>query len=71
METTQRKKSIRQAMAESETIRMFKNPLLEKLSHVHPATPFVIYIPVVAILLFFSAQSLLWLDLVAALKARD
>lgn len=53
-------------MAESETIRMFKNPLLEKLSHVHPATPFVIYIPVVAGLLVFATQSLLWLDLMAA-----
>ena len=41
-------------MAESDTIRMFENPLLERLSHVHPATPFVIYIPLVAVLLWFS-----------------
>ena len=28
------------------TIRMFKNEFLERLSHVHPATPFVFYIPI-------------------------
>jgi len=52
------RKSIREAMATSETIRMFKNPLLEKLSHVHPATPFIIYIPVVWALLYFSLQTI-------------
>lgn len=54
MSSSVQRKSIKQAMAESETIRMFNNPLLERLSHVHPATPFVIYIPVVGVLLYYS-----------------
>ncbi|MBN8219315.1 MAG: sterol desaturase family protein [Spirochaetes bacterium] len=66
METLSRKKSIKQAMAESQTIRMFENPLLERLSHVHPATPFVIYIPVVAALLYFAVQQVALLQLGAA-----
>jgi len=38
----------------SESIIMFKNPFLEKLTHVHPATPFIIYIPVLLISLYFG-----------------
>ncbi len=57
MSTTKKPKSIREAMATSETIRMFQNPLLERLSHVHPATPFLIYIPVVIVLGYFSTQT--------------
>jgi sterol desaturase/sphingolipid hydroxylase (fatty acid hydroxylase superfamily) len=29
--------TINEAMQKSETIRMFENPLFERLSHVHPA----------------------------------
>lgn len=32
--------------------RMFENPLLEKLSHVHPATPAVLFLPVVLVSLW-------------------
>ncbi len=32
--------------------RMFENPLLEKLSHVHPATPAVLFLPVAAVSLW-------------------
>lgn len=53
-----KRKSIKQAMAESETIRMFKNPVLESMSHVHPIMPFVIYIPVVCVLTYFSFLTL-------------
>jgi len=31
----------------NETVRMFKNPILESLTHIHPATPFVVFVPVV------------------------
>lgn len=51
-----KKKSIKEAMAESQSIRMFKSDFLERLSHVHPATPFVIYIPVVGICLYYAYQ---------------
>lgn len=47
-------KSIKEAMKSSETIRMFKNDTLEKLSHVHPATPFVVYIPIVLFALYWA-----------------
>lgn len=31
---------------------MFENDLLEKFSRIHPATPFVVYIPVIAVVLY-------------------
>ncbi|MDH4261682.1 MAG: sterol desaturase family protein [Spirochaetia bacterium] len=52
--------SIKEAMKNSNTIKMFKNPTIEKLSHVHPFTPLVIYIPVILIsiyLYFFNENS--------------
>lgn len=38
-----------------ETCRMFENELLEKFSRIHPATPFVAWIPVMLVLLARSA----------------
>jgi dihydroceramide fatty acyl 2-hydroxylase len=35
--------------------RMFKNDLLEKLSHVHPVTPAVLFLPVIAASMWASA----------------
>lgn len=40
---------------EYKSIRLFKNPALEALTHVHPAIPFLIWIPVVLFLMWFSA----------------
>lgn len=37
-----------------ETTRLFENPILEALSHVHPITPFVVYIPITLILISMS-----------------
>lgn len=37
-----------------ETCRMFENDLLEKFSRIHPATPFVVWIPVAAAFLYRS-----------------
>jgi dihydroceramide fatty acyl 2-hydroxylase len=51
LETTQRKRASR-----PETTRMFKNELMERLSRIHPATPFVVWIPVAA---FFFGRSVL------------
>lgn len=31
-----------------ESIRIFKNPLLERFTHVHPITPLIVWVPVVA-----------------------
>lgn len=63
--------TIKEAMEKSETIKMFDNPLLERLSHVHPATPFVIYIPMIGVLLYFAvtATALTPLELVIAFFA--
>jgi sterol desaturase/sphingolipid hydroxylase (fatty acid hydroxylase superfamily) len=36
--------------------RMFRNQLLEKLSHVHPATPAILYLPIVAASLALAAR---------------
>ena len=37
-----------------ETIKLFKNPILEYFSHIHPITPVVIYVPVAAYLLYLG-----------------
>lgn len=39
-----------------ESIRLFKNPAFEALTHIHPATPFVIFMPVVFAFLFKGLQ---------------
>ena len=36
----------------NETVRMFKSDFMEFLSHVHPATPLVLYLPVVGYMLY-------------------
>jgi sterol desaturase/sphingolipid hydroxylase (fatty acid hydroxylase superfamily) len=38
----------------NESVRMFKSDLLEFFSHVHPITPLVLYLPVVAYSLYFA-----------------
>jgi sterol desaturase/sphingolipid hydroxylase (fatty acid hydroxylase superfamily) len=37
-----------------ETCRMFENDLLERFSRIHPATPFVVWIPVILFVLYRS-----------------
>ena len=38
----------------NESARLFKSDLMEFFSHVHPATPLVIYLPVVAYMLYLA-----------------
>lgn len=38
----------------NETVRLFKNPVLEYFSHIHPATPVIVYVPVIIISLYFA-----------------
>jgi sterol desaturase/sphingolipid hydroxylase (fatty acid hydroxylase superfamily) len=45
---------IRLPGAKFDTCRMFDNDLLEKFSRIHPATPFVVWIPVVVAMLYRS-----------------
>jgi dihydroceramide fatty acyl 2-hydroxylase len=40
-----------------DTCRMFEHPLLERFSRIHPATPFVVWIPVAA---FFLLRGTIW-----------
>lgn len=37
-----------------ETVRLFKNPVLEYFSHIHPATPLVVFLPAAGIALYGS-----------------
>lgn len=39
-----------------ETIRLFKNPILEYFSHIHPITPVVLYVPVAGYVLYQGFQ---------------
>ena len=38
-----------------ESIRIFKNPILESLTHVHPIVPLVLWTPVIAFLFYYGA----------------
>ena len=48
-----------------ETIPLFENPWLEKLTHIHPAIPLAIYLPVIAYFLYLTAAQR-WYGFVAA-----
>jgi sterol desaturase/sphingolipid hydroxylase (fatty acid hydroxylase superfamily) len=39
----------------SQSSRLFKNPVLEALTHVHPSVPFIVWIPIVLYFLYFTA----------------
>ncbi len=39
-----------------ESVRLFKSNFLEYFSHIHPATPVVVYIPVTAVVTYFALQ---------------
>ena len=52
----------------NETVRMFESDFMEFFSHVHPATPIVIYLPVIAFMLYrASVYGLLSLQAVAGM----
>jgi len=38
----------------NETVPLFKNPVLEYFSHIHPATPVIVYTPVILITAYFG-----------------
>lgn len=42
----------------NETIRLFKNPILEYFSHIHPATPIVVYVPFLIIMSYFGFRDI-------------
>lgn len=37
-----------------ESVRLFKNPFMEYMSHINPATPLIVYLPVIGISLYFG-----------------
>ncbi|MDQ3194552.1 MAG: sterol desaturase family protein [Bacteroidota bacterium] len=42
----------------NETIRLFKNPVLEYFSHIHPATPIIVYVPLLIIMSYFGFREI-------------
>jgi sterol desaturase/sphingolipid hydroxylase (fatty acid hydroxylase superfamily) len=40
----------------NETIPLFKNPFLEYFSHIHPVTPVIVYVPILAACAYFGFQ---------------
>ncbi|MCS7000916.1 MAG: sterol desaturase family protein [Bacteroidota bacterium] len=49
-----------------ETVRLFKNPVLEYFSHIHPATPVVVYVPVVIWMIYRAAYIVPWYSIVGS-----
>lgn len=43
-----------------ETIPLFENPWLERLSHVHPATPAVVFLPIAGWFLYAGVGGIAW-----------
>ncbi len=43
---------IRRRVGKPETTRMFESDFIERFSRIHPATPFVAYVPVIAFMLY-------------------
>ncbi|MFN5379063.1 MAG: sterol desaturase family protein [Ignavibacteria bacterium] len=41
-----------------ESVRLFQNPVLEYFSHIHPATPVVVFVPLIAWMAWNAAASL-------------
>lgn len=41
----------------NETVRLFENPVLEYFSHIHPATPIVVYLPVVGYNVWLAVEN--------------
>ena len=39
---------------QDETVRLFKNPILEFFSHIHPVTPIVVFVPVIVWMMILS-----------------
>lgn len=42
----------------NETIPLFKNPVLEYFSHIHPITPVIVYVPVILVTAYFGLQNI-------------
>ncbi|MEP7146938.1 MAG: sterol desaturase family protein [bacterium] len=42
----------------NETVRLFKNPILEYFSHIHPATPIIVYVPFLIIMSYFGFREI-------------
>jgi len=41
-----------------ETVRLFKNPVLEYFSHIHPSVPFIVYVPISAYILYLGFSTI-------------
>ena len=52
-----------------ETIPLFKSPWLERLSHIHPATPAVVFLPVAGWFLWRGLQGASWLTVAGLVVA--
>ncbi|MDH4045347.1 MAG: sterol desaturase family protein [Gemmatimonadota bacterium] len=55
--TEPRARERRYVSNEDETCRMFRSELMERMSHVHPAVPHLLYIPVISVMLFLAGQA--------------
>lgn len=43
-----------------ESVRLFRNPVLEYFSHVHPATPLIVFTPIIGLSMAASLRQLPW-----------
>jgi len=50
----------------NETIPLFKNPFLEYFSHIHPVTPIIVYMPILAVCAYFGFLRVTWYNGVIA-----
>lgn len=55
--TEPRPRERRYVSNDDETCRMFRSDLLERLSHVHPAVPHVLYVPLITVMLVLAVRA--------------
>jgi len=67
--TEPRPRERRYVSNEDETCRMFGSDLFERLSHVHPAVPHVLYIPLITVMLYLAVRAGQSAPLIAGLLA--
>src|SRR5579859_3425183 len=62
---------VRSKRSRPETTRMFENETLERFSRIHPSTPFVVWLPMAAIMIYRSAarHDLAWVGIVGMFLA--
>jgi len=57
MATTTQRPKIPGLASKDESVRLFENPILEALTHVHPSIPLIVWTPVIVYLVYLAGEA--------------